>query len=168
MKTIRSKISIFTVAEGDYDNLFLRYISDLYFKSENIFFRPYPRGDMPRGKQGIINNLHKLRSQYGIEGNKYIGIYDGDGSPRVLSSKDFKLIKINRCLEYLILKILDIKDCDNYKNSNDIKSFFRKKYKISNKEDFKIFLSANLTKEKIDKKINKLSDLKEILDIWEI
>ncbi len=168
MKTTRSKISVFTVTEGDYDNLFLRHINDLYFKKENIFWRPYPRVDMPRGKQVIINNLHKLRSQYGTDNNRYIGIYDGDGSPRVLSSKDFKLIKINRCLEYLILKILDIKDCDNYKNSNDIKNFFKEKYKIKNKEDFKNFLYTYLTKEKIDKKINKFPDLKEILSIWKI
>jgi hypothetical protein len=165
MKTIRSKISIFAVVEGDYDKVFLEYISDLY-KTEDIFFKVYPRGDWSRGKQAIKPNLKRLKSQYGIDNNKYIGIYDGDNSSEDLKSKDFKLIKVNRCLEYLILKILEVKGCDGYKNSYDIKSFFREKYKISTKEDFKNFLLINLTKEKIDKKIKKLSDLKEILNIF--
>jgi hypothetical protein len=168
MKKMRSKRSIFTVTEGDYDNLFLRHIYDLYPENKNIFWRPYPRGDMPRGKQEIINNLNRLRSQYGRDGNRYVGIYDGDNSSRSLQSKDFKLVKINKCLEYLILSILDVKDCVGYKNSNDIKNFFKEKYKINGKEDFKNFLSIYLTKRKIDKKINKLPDLKEILGVWKI
>ncbi len=165
MKTIRSKISIFTVVEGDYDKIFLEYISDLY-KNKDIFFRSYPRGDMSRGKQAIIPNLKILKSQYGTKNNKYIGVYDGDGSSRGLTSKGFKFIKVNKCLEYLILEILEVRDCDGYKNSHDIKDFFKEKYKISNKEDFKSFLLENLTKEKIDKKIKELPNLKEILNIF--
>lgn len=168
MKSFKQKPSIFTVSEGDYDILFLWRIYNLYDGDlETIFFKPYPRGDEPRGKTQVLSNLKKLRDRYGTDPlNSYIGVYDSDFSKDDLVSEDFKLIKIDRCLEYLLLKIIDIDDCDSHINSADIKDLFNKRFNVSNKEDFKKFLETEITKDKIDSKLETLKDLKELVDIF--
>lgn len=173
MKTFRQTPSIFTVSEGDTDILFLWNIYDLYTEPDTIFFKPYPRGDMLRGKDQIKKNLSKLRSQFGDDSiNSYIGIYDSDSSEEDLTSDEFKLIKVNRCLEYLLLKIIGIDECDTCVNSIDIKKFFNDRFEIykkgdlSKKDVFNMFLKKEITKERIDSRLEELNDLKEIVNLF--
>lgn len=99
-------------------------------------------------------------------------IYDSDSSETDLISNEFQLIKINRCLEYLLLKIMDIDECDTCINSLDIKKFFNDRFEIysknnlSKKQVFKIFLEKEITKERIDSKLEELNDLKEIVSLF--
>lgn len=168
MRRYKPKITIYTVSEGEYDILFLEHIFNLYGDADKLFFKAYPRGDMPRGKPSIIRNLGWLRSMHGKEYVKYFGIYDGDNSRHDLISEDpdFALIKVEKCLEFLLLKVLGVNECNDYTNSVDIKKYFQDQFAISNKSSFKGFLKNKLTKDVLNKKTSVLKDLKNIIGIF--